>query len=59
MQLTISVEKKPDFSFHYRELASRLAAHVLREEAFPWEAEVSLLLTDDAGIREINRQWRH
>ena len=38
--------------------AEKIAELVLREEGCPWEGEVSLLVTDDAAIREINAAQR-
>nr|WP_316651939.1 rRNA maturation RNase YbeY [uncultured Gellertiella sp.] len=42
-------------------LLEKAAAHLVRDEAQPFPAmpvEVSLVFTDDASIREINREWR-
>lgn len=58
MNLSISVNCKPAFSFHYKKLAERVVAHTLSAEQFPWEADVSLVLTDDVQIRELNRSMR-
>ena len=44
--------------FTYKKLAEKVAAKVLETEGCPFEAEVSLLLTDDAEIREMNRDLR-
>lgn len=58
MTLHIICEKKPDFSFHYRELARRVIGKALETEGFPYEAEISLTLTGDGEIRELNRGAR-
>ncbi len=58
MTVTIICETKPGFPFHYRKLAGKVIEASLEAEGFPYEAEVSLTLTDDAGIHEINRQTR-
>lgn len=58
MTLNILCEVKPDFSFHYRELAKKVIEKALDAERFPCEAEISLTLTDNAGIREINARMR-
>lgn len=44
----------------WRPLAERVAAAVARRDELivPEEAELSLVLTDDARIRELNRDWR-
>ena len=41
-----------------KELACRLADSVLNYTGCPFEAQVSLLITDDASIREMNRSFR-
>ncbi len=58
MTVWITCEKKPEFSFHYRELAQRIVQTVLDAEGFPWEAEVSVLLTGDPEIHAINKETR-
>ncbi len=58
MTVQIICREKPGFDFHYRDLARRVADEALTEEGFPYEAEVSLLLTDGEEIREINREMR-
>ena len=35
------------------------ARQTLKSCAFPRDAELSLIFTDDAGIRELNRDYRH
>ncbi len=39
-------------------LVRRVIEAALDAEGFPFEAEVHVLLTDDAAIREINREYR-
>ena len=58
MSLYISSECRPELSFHYKKLAERVVRHVLKQEAFPWDADVSLLLTDEEGIRVLNASMR-
>lgn len=58
MGLLISTECKPEFSFHYKKLAERVVTHVLEEEKFPWDADVSLVLCDDERIRILNQTMR-
>lgn len=58
MTLNITCEIKPDFKFHYKELACRVIEKSLESEGFPYEAEISLTLTDNDQIREINSQTR-
>ncbi len=58
MTVWITCEKKPEFTFHYRELAQRIVQTVLEQEGFPFEAEVSVLLTGNSEIRAINKETR-
>ena len=58
MTVHITAEVKPEFTFHYRELAGRVIEAVLDQEKFPFEAEVDLTLTDNASIRQINAEFR-
>ncbi len=59
MSFTIEIEcEETGFSFDPEELAERAAFCCLKEENFPYEAEISLTITDDAGIRELNRTQR-
>lgn len=47
------------FSFDEKELLSRLTEAVLEAEGCPYEAAVNLLITDGAGIREYNKNYRN
>ena len=58
MTVSIVAELKPGFSFHYRKLAELVIGAALEAEQFPYEAEVSLTLTDNPSIRKINRETR-
>lgn len=58
MSFNIEEECAFSFDFPYRELAEEVVEFCLLHENFPYEAEVNLTLTDDEGIREINRQYR-
>ncbi len=51
-------ETPQSFSFDEKALFDRVAQAVLDSENCPYEAAVSLLLTDDAGIREYNKNYR-
>jgi len=46
------------FPFEPEEIARQVAEAVLETEQCPYECQVSVLLTDNAGIREYNRQYR-
>ncbi|MCD7981582.1 MAG: rRNA maturation RNase YbeY [Clostridiales bacterium] len=58
MTVSVFAEVTPGFSFHYRRLAERVIGAALEAERFPYEAEVSLTLTDNPSIQEINREMR-
>lgn len=47
-----------DFPFEAELLAEQVAEAVLAAEGCPYETCVNVLVTDNAGIREYNRQYR-
>lgn len=51
-------ETEQSFSFSEKETLDRVMEAVLTAEGCPYEATVSLLLTDGAGIRQYNAQYR-
>lgn len=51
-------EGPSSFSFDEKELLSRVMEAVLDAEGCPYEATVNLLVTDGAGIREYNKDYR-
>lgn len=59
MTLNIICEVKPEFSFHYKELARKTVEMAMTVEGFPYEAEINLTLTDNEGIRDINKNFRN
>ena len=58
MSFNLEEECKVDFSFDYVQLAEKVIDYCLEHEAFLYEAEVNLTLTDNAGIQAINREHR-
>lgn len=58
--MTFYVESETDDmpDFDVEELLRKVILEVLDTEQCPYEASVSLLLTDDEAIREINREQR-
>ncbi|MBQ8279373.1 MAG: rRNA maturation RNase YbeY [Roseburia sp.] len=58
MSLLIEAEVEVKFDFDYEKLAERVVEFALDHEGFPYECEVNLTLTDNAGIHEINREYR-
>lgn len=52
-------EAEARFAFEIEELVEELMDSVLASENCPYEAQVNLLITDDEGIREYNREYRN
>ena len=46
------------FDFSYEELAESVAGEVLLQENGPKDVQINLLITDNEGIREYNKQYR-
>ncbi|NLP16901.1 MAG: rRNA maturation RNase YbeY [Clostridiales bacterium] len=59
--MTIHLENEADIQldFDYNELIDRVVHECLDYENCPFEAEISILLTNDNEIGEINRQFRN
>ncbi|MDO5134641.1 MAG: rRNA maturation RNase YbeY [Eubacteriales bacterium] len=51
-------ETKEEPQLPCRELAEEVAGKVLELEGCPWDAQVNLVVTDDASIRQVNREFR-
>lgn len=51
-------ETDVDFGFDIKEILDAVMAEALSLENCPYEAQVNLLITDDQGIQEFNRQYR-
>lgn len=58
MTLHIEVETEASFEFDYEALAKEVIAAGLSAEHFPYEAEVSLTITTEEAIRDLNRTYR-
>lgn len=58
MNLYIENETKQMFSFDAEETAGQVAEAVLEAEDCPYEVQLNLLLTDNEGIRQFNREHR-
>ena len=58
MSLSVETEVDVELGFDYEALAKRVIEFALKHEEFPYECEVNLTLTDNEGIREINRTYR-
>lgn len=59
--MTSYVENEIGFTFPFdvQEILDKIIETVLDMENCPYEAVVNLLLTDNAGIREYNREYRN
>lgn len=55
-EIEYEAEKKLDIP--YEELIRTVIDGAMEQEGCPYEAEISVTLTDNQGIREINRQFR-
>jgi probable rRNA maturation factor len=58
MTLTITNEVEAVFDFDYEQLAEDVISFTMEHEDFPYEAEVNLTITDNDGIRQINKEFR-
>lgn len=56
----IIFENEPDFKadFDLIETAESVTCEVLKQEGCPYQCEINLCLTDNAGIKEINKEYR-
>ncbi len=54
----IENETEERFPFDIQQVTDAVAEAVLRSEGCPYEAQINLVITDNASIREINRQFR-
>ena len=59
MTVHIENETEEQFQFDYEELIRSVIWAALEYEACPYDAEVEVVLTDNAGIHEINLQQRN
>ena len=58
MTVTIENETGRDFPFDLEEVLRLVITEALKHEACPYETEVNVVITDNAGIRVINREYR-
>ncbi len=59
--MIFNVENETDakFDFDIGDVAKTVAETVLLEEHCEYEVEINLIITDDDGIQEMNRDFRH
>ena len=58
MNFYVENETSVTFPFDVEETVKRVAEAVLNAEKCPYEAQVNVLLTDNEGIRTVNREYR-
>lgn len=58
MTFYIENETSEKFSFDVEEVLKQVGEAVLKAENCPYEVQINVVLTDDAGIRELNREYR-
>ena len=58
MTIYIESEIEVDFDFDYEKIAKDVVNTAMDYMKFPFEAEVSITLTDNDGIHEINKEFR-
>ena len=58
MTYDIEYEAKLKLDIPYEEIITKVIDQAIEQEDCPYEAEVSVTLTDNKGIREINREFR-
>lgn len=54
----VEIETDIQFEFDVKEILDMVMEQVLTQESCPYEAQVNLLVTDNEGIHEFNRQYR-
>ncbi|MBQ9142156.1 MAG: rRNA maturation RNase YbeY [Lachnospiraceae bacterium] len=58
MHFFIENETEVSFAFDVEEIVKAVVEEVLDSEHCPYEAQVNVLLTDNEGIREFNKEYR-
>lgn len=59
MTFYVENETGQDFAFSAEKLTEQVAEAVLQTENCPYEISLNVLLTDNEGIREFNREYRN
>ena len=58
MTIYIENEQEKEIPFDFEQLINKIIPYTLQREQCPYEAEVSVVITDDDVIRETNREFR-
>lgn len=59
MSIIIEKETEIQLDFDYEDIICKVVNHALDVEGCPFEAEVNVVLTDNASIHETNREFRN
>ena len=59
MTIYIENEQEKEIPFDYEQLINRIIPFTLSREQCPYEAEVSVVITNDEVVRETNREFRN
>ena len=58
MTIHLEYEASKQLDFDYTGIIQKVVTQCLDEEDFPYETEISILLTDDKEIQELNKNFR-
>ncbi len=59
MSFCVDNEMNAEFPFDIDETIKSVCEAVLKEEKCPYEVQINVVLTDNEGIRELNREFRN
>ena len=59
MTISTEIEYEQDTGLDYKAIAQDIVSSALSYEGCPFECELSLLVTDDEAIEELNKEFRH
>ena len=59
MSLFVENETEETFDFDIEQIVDLVSKEVLEEENCPYETQINVLLTDNAGIRGFNKEYRN
>ena len=59
MTISTEIEYEQDTGLDYKAIAQDIVSSALSYEDCPFECELSLLVTDDEAIEELNKEFRH
>ncbi len=58
MTFYVENETEQEFPFSIQEVVEEVCQAVLQTENCPYEAQINVILTDNAGIQELNKDYR-